>query len=667
MLQGFMPGETFYFLNGRISRTQLLLGVTAIALIASMAAIATIYGLWGWTRYDIDQNDNDISKLQKKTNLLLTKTFYVATNGSDKNPGTEKKPFLTVKKASDASSYVSESTVIFGPGTFQVNASDFMFDNINLTGSLETVITAVTVTNATQDDYNRFILTVTNSLVPDALANLYYQYGSNVNNRILIEGNTADTITLMARSMSIADAINTTGSVLSLVTTIEVLDDGTGSVTYSQSGYISLNYLMINAPTINIMSGNPIAFSFIGCAIDCGSYQFQFARYGNGEIGETVFTNCSNVLTYASTSQIYRSIFESSHITIGGGNANIHNTNLNDGYALIQYSALATISSLKITTSHIPIIVEYSSMAYISNCYLETSAIALTVDQAIVSVSDLTIVETGNNYLIYLKENSIGSFFGVTLNKTIDTKAYFLLQDSEVYFGTGTYSFSGPTNYIITATTSDVVMDNVIMNIDAEVEGAAVISKFYFYETNLRVQSGTFSMTNMTSPIFSFINSKVNFGSGSLTINTSNANALLATDSSTVAFQGIFDISIATSTASSTNGPFVITDFSNLILAGTQTFSNPLGLCIYAGTGSSIEHQDSATTTFSCGTNEFYLQDLSRLIFDSTSTVILANSANSTVLGGTSNATTFYLGTADFLYTDGTSGAGIQGCQIRTT
>jgi len=80
-------------------------------------------------------------------------TFYVAPTGSDSNPGTAGKPFLTLEHARDAASAEKGSTVLLAPGTYRRNTTFelgerdsgtiFRGDNARITGGMEIPLNAV--------------------------------------------------------------------------------------------------------------------------------------------------------------------------------------------------------------------------------------------------------------------------------------------------------------------------------------------------------------------------------------------------------------------------------------------------------------------------------------------------------------------------------------------
>jgi len=255
------------------------------------------------------------------------------------------------------------------------------------------------------------------------------------------------------------------------------------------------------------------------------------------------------------------------------------------------------------------------------------------------------------------------------ISTRLDLNSHMIISDSDIFFDYADCTFSGLTRYLMRSINSRVNINRMTLHIGNETNSAdKTTPKLLFDRTNVRIDNSNISLTELVAPGIIFSESQATISDEvAITVSTQDRNAVEISDNSVLTFGENSIIALSTNLAANTSGALVINDKSSVINQGFLTLVNPLGSCLVANRGASLIQNAGASTTFTCGTAELFLQYQSGLIFDAASNATLVASANVTVLGSDTNATTFYLGTPSFLYTDGTSGSGIQGCTILVT
>jgi len=635
------------------------------ALLALFVVTGVVLGLSIANRVDINENDGDIADLNDDTKFLLRDVFYVCGNGSDKNPGTQKKPWLTIKHAAQQLRIKKGVELHICNGTFDVNSTDFIFSFVEIYGTTE-VTADLNITSAENLGYGKYRLNVTNTLIPGTLANMYVE-SNELQAPAIVYDNGADYVIMMGRPGSTSSLTTYGASVLNRLTMVNIHSDTSFNYVNGSSAFFKALILNMNGTVV--VSSRPLDVWFQGCAFMCNDGIMQLTRTGNYQVIGSHFFEC-DIKTEKASVSITRCIVEDGKFDASGGQGVIGNTIMNKRCQL-QYAATYTFTGVTIEVDDSLAMSIYSASDVVLRDTSITSyvAIALYVVSGKVDVGSTVLSNNVTNSIMFLNEGSEAHIAGIHMIRTNAIDGRMIDSRKSVLFFQGTdYLFRGFTSAILYAEQTTVVMDNGFFIGNQTIDGAGIGHMITFTGgSEVNAEDITIELTNLTNPGVLFENSRATFSAGTITLETgSSVGVEIAGVSHVVLGEGV-TLDINTSSSNPTNSPVYVQESSTLLLKGTSDLSNDAGTCVYATHDSKVIHAAGADITLFCGLKEFQLHWDSTLLFSNDSDATLSlGTADNTTLGGDYNATTFYLGTPDTSYTDGI-GAGLEGCKIMYT
>jgi len=660
------PGESLKFLNIRLNRTQAFLVLSTVVLALCVFSCGVLWGVWGWNRANINTEEDNVDKLQKQMRGILREAFYVSVNGSDKNPGTIDKPWLTVEKAVNETRIKKNVQIFFSEGTFRVNSSKLTFTYVQVFGE-ESIVEVLNVTTVTNMGRGIYLLNVTNTLVPDTLVDMPAYLSQQGDRPGLVVGNTANSVTVSGLPGGSGDVLLYDVYVKEVVTTFEVVDDGYDTVPTNGSSaqFYGIEFSWMNTTTVTAVG--PYDVYFQGCRFSCGGNVMQLAQSGNVLILASVFDDCT-VWTQQSAIRIERVAAYGGMFFIGGGTGRFSQVRGTSRVRTAGAMSVHMSNSDFESDSTYPISVS-EGYANIINCVASSNASvgAVYILRAEAYISSLEATGLGDS-LLFVDAGSnvkINNFDGT---RTTGSGVFIKSESSTLYFSGASYSFKGPSDALLTAFQTNVKLQNGLFignnSIDGSPGGDALIQ--FTGGSTVAAEDITIELTNISSGIILFENSRGTFTSGDITIQSTEQAPIEIADQSVVNMKSDVNLVVDHNETNVFRSAIYVHDSSSLILEGTTNLTN-VGTCLFATASSSVVHKASATTTFDCGIRELSLQYLSNLVFDSSSTATLTGgSADFTTLGVESNTTTYYLGTLHSIYTDGFVGTA-EGCIITTT
>jgi len=668
MRTSMQPSVFDRIVNARISNA--IRWLTVVSLLVTMVIVSTfvLWGVWAWNRTDINTLESQVDTLQNKSKFLQTDIFYVALNGSDSNSGRSwDHAFLTIARASRASSAVATSSVYIGPGTFDVNVSDATFINIEVRGTLD-IVDTLFVENISTTDQGFKLVTVSETLTPGALENTFFGRDPD-DPRITIIENDQHTFVGTQSGAS----INETGYVVKPATTINILPDTDDSISLAGAATINFRFISFTSTADILLANFPTSMSVLACYFDCGGGNINFMREGVLQMGPAYIANCSITgSAFATFLMSDISMDSASSLRLSQSKADLARVQMRNLLLVTSCTLTSQLVVIQASDTGITPLFFRDSTATMASTWVESSGgAAVNVQRTSVTFSELTIVGDVNNENLLVADASYVRIYNGFSSTLISQSKHILCTSSQMFLYDQDFEFLGPTKMLLDAAESYIYIEGIDLDVGDNIFTASVLTdaKINFDRTNVRIFSATISIQNISTPGILFSESQVTINDGvTILVDTTDPNAIEIADNSFVTVGEGASITLYSNATGNESAPLLVRDSSTFVTYGDQTLRSPLGVCVILARSSLLIHNEPASSTFTCGTNELFLQDLSHVIFDAASTATLAaGSANVTVLGGVSNATTLYLGTPDFLYNDGESGAGVQGCSLRVT
>lgn len=659
------PGESLKFLNIRLNRTQAYLAFATVVISLCVLSGAALWGVWGWNRANINTDESDIDKLQSQVNGILRESFYVCGNGSDKNPGTEEKPWLTIKHAAEQLRIKKGVELHICNGTFDVNGTDLKFSFVEVYGTAE-LSADLNVTSVTSLGYGKYRLNVTNALVAGTLVNMYIT-DNQAGGPAIVYDNGADYVITVGRPGSVASLTTYGAGVYEQLTTINIHGDSAFNYLNGSSSIFQL--LIFNTNNTQVVTSRPNDVSFQACHFLCNGHPLQFARSGNFYALSSYFSEC-NINTFQAVVKIERCIHEDGTFTVSGGEGIMKDFVMNKQF-LIQSAAVYSISSASFEVDGSNALGIYSSSIVNMADIMATStpSTVLIVEAADVYITTTVLSNDVTNSMMFINDAAEVHFNGIHMIRTAGNDGRMIdARKSRLFFKGTDYLFKGLASSLLYAEQTSVVMDNGFFIGNQSIDGAGIGHMIVFTGgSEASAEDVTIELTNLTNPGVLFENSRGTFTGGTITLETGSDVGIEITGGSQVVLDSGVTLDVNTSSANVENSPVYISEGSELILKGTSDLSNDAGTCVYATLDSTVIHAAGADTTLFCGLREFQLRYFSSLLFSNDSTATLSlGTADNTTLGGDNNATSYYLGTPLVSYTDGV-GAGLEVCYILTT
>jgi len=660
--------------KGRRSRGGTRKRIYTEVAIAGTTAFLVVAGLylagWIWNRVNINENESDIDKLQSQTKYLSRNVFYVSKTGNDNNPGTEKKPWLTLKHAAEELRIKKNVELRIGEGEFEANSSDFEFSMVAIYGTTE-VVTTLNITSSTSLGDGRYRLNVTNTLVPDSLVYLpfYLNSTSQVIVSVVLE-NGVDYVITEDDPGGSSSLIDEGGIVKDNTLTIITLINNGDTPNFANGSSVYYEGITFNSNGTIVSTQYPLDITFLGCTFVCNDNGLQLARGGNFFASGCYFDQCK-ISTTQTMARIHRSVISEGRFTSDGGNGDI-NYVYSTGFVVLQnaasyqvsYSIFDVESNVAITckNAHVDfeVITSNSDNSYPmtisqgSDVYIQQSTFTCNNTlQMLLIFSDATVTIEGIHFI----RNS-GGGSGIMIHAI----------DAHVYLGGTDYVFRGKTTGLLVAVGTEVKLNQGLFIGNQTINGGGVMDHMIVFTEGSSVEATgvTIEFTNLTNAGILFEESEVNFKSGNILLETGNRVGVEIARSTIYLGEGL-NLTINTSSADVTRSPIYARTASTLTIAGNTDLSNDAGTCLYANDVVTTIIEETASTTLFCGLKEFQiLWESSLHISNSSETTLSPGTVDNTTLGGEYNTTTFYAGTADISYTDGI-GPGLQGCKIMVT
>lgn len=668
------PGESLKFLNLRLNRTQAFLVLSTIILTLCVISGGVLWGVWGWNRANINTEEDNVDHLQKKMRNVFRESFYVSVNGSDKNPGTEEKPWLTIKHAAQQLRIKKNVELHIGEGTFDVNSTDFMFSMVDIYGAFPVVADLNITATSGNLGYGRFRLNVTNTLVPGSLVNLPFSVNQvPVNPASMVVENGVDYVIIFGLPGGSSRLIADGGLVLdNTLSVIRVLHDDVGSPNLANGSSVYYQGLTLDLNSTTVVSQTPLDIGFSGCAFQCYGNSMQLTRGGNFFAIGSVFDECI-VNTQNAVVRVSRSVFYGGRFDANGGTGEL-GTVYSTGRVNMDDTASYQITQMELDSQDsVAFRISDGSNVNLANSLINRdNGYPLLIDHSSAVLENLVIMTNVSSLqMLYIQHGSHvtlanihfirgpGGTNGITISAS----------DSFLFFQGTDYLFKGKTTGLLVAERTDVKLLSGLFIGNQTINGGGSMDHMLVFRGGSIVDAEdiTIELTNLTNSGVLIENSRATFEAGDILLETDTRVGIEIAGASQVELGAGLNLTINSSSAAVEYSPIYMRDSSQLILNGNSDLSNDAGTCVYATRSSTIIHGETASTTLFCGEREFQLRYLSSLIFVNGSTATLSvGTADNTTYGGLTNATSSLLGTPAISYTDG-YGAGLEACSIVVT
>lgn len=671
-----------------------MLAVIVISIVAGVALGFSIYQFY-WIKSvqsDVDSNDKDIAKLN------MTIIYVNESTGDDNNPGTQAKPLLTIREAARRARRISNPEVIFDTGEydwdFLSNKEDLVlfengwFDGALVRGVPTILHSGVTWTTLTTGAFNvnRTVSGLNVVLTPGSLTGTFVDFPSDEGSSAffgyrVILNNTADSITFTGEGISASytflNVFNTSVrfNIPDLPPTMPI--GGSSLSTYQQIEFFVMDGML----TSGFMTQ---AYSMAGCRITPSEPDGSSMRASrSSRFHAVLFVDLREISIVRGGSNT-----EFSSCWIRRTNSTDPGTegDFNSGSVTMNGVTWETTREIRISDA----LAEITESAFLGDTKMRFEAVfgnmnnvEIAVSRAGVRISEASAFTIENIFihndqpesnanLINLDSGSLVSFVGPDIHLMFgegDSGQYFLNTDRSTFtMQSVTLVLDGSATTLFNIETSNANLQDFTLTLNASsVEVPTnIVPAVDISSSNLNIESVNWSFENINSAIRITTGSQVDILSSTINLNGGQSRDLLITASSMVTFDST---SVITSNCTnSADGCIKLTESSHMYATGDYNLTASSGVCVKIDSLSTLNIGPSAIFGFNCSEHEFEILDESKVFADSSATITLDQySVNDTVLGGESNGTTFYFGTPDVRYTDGTEGAGIHGCSIRVS
>jgi len=230
---------------------------------------------------------------------------------------------------------------------------------------------------------------------------------------------------------------------------------------------------------------------------------------------------------------------------------------------------------------------------------------------------------------------------------------------------TGTVTVHGQSARIMSADTCTLSLRNFGLSADETNDASGY--RIQATNTNFDIIDSDITLSNVSNGILVSGGKSIAIGGDTvLDVQVNDNSALLIGKASVITADSNTEMILQTL---STSDPCVVLNSaSSIVMGGTSTLLANFSTCVQLNTKSSFVHDSSASTKLFCNVTELTFQDMSDGVYTSgSSATLLPGTADKTLIGADLHNTSDLIASLDTLFSDGTSGAGVQGCRLRVT
>lgn len=593
------------------------------------------------------------------------KVVYVDPKGNDSNPGTKEAPFKTLQQAFIVSASQPSAEIRLSEGEFTIPPGFLSTNAMNIQGTPKVL---QTIDGPVGPNASNFVGTITSPepLTPGALEGKFVRtfrdediegaFGFNnqpINpNYYVISDNTASDITIVGWEF---DFLNQSEQ-------IDVIEMGTTLKQSADNTIDSKNNPFI-IQNCNIEVSNEIKFNNPNASI------YSCSVSGLGTVSSTDFGNLGVFACFLNDTRISSNsssfIFRKSYslnsfgIRCFSGRVEILRGSRIKA-SIFEVRDCFTSVDQSITNGGTIIFTNGGSLYINGGSYSSVNKFVLRAESTQVYINGtVSFTSADMNPIVSLEVGSIldiGGLGGTTLNFTSNNPAceQIIRCRNSIITMNGAINVSGNAVQFLSTDVSSFLCRNSVIDITgATFTGSEVInanlSTFEFSGVTLQI-TGDGSNTGILCQ-----SSKASFSSGNLEIANVVSGLICSNNNLLTTVNGnVIDITASTKAISLLNG-------CNFSLGAELILNSDVGVEINRLCNMSID--ENATIGFTSGTLDFHARNRSSIAMQNTAT-ITPSVTDASQIGATSLATSTLIGTNDVLYSDGTSGAGIQGCSF---